>query len=199
MIQKIINLIFDNTIIFNKFRNIVHNDFKKEKNIIMQEFDVKSNKKILDFGCGVGQYSVIFKPENYTGVDLDFNNINFAKKNFKGNFFLNKPNKLDFPNDKFDFIMALAMFHHINNLDLEIILKEFKRILKPKGKIFIIDLLPHKYQKNILSNILISLDRGRFIRDINDLIQIFSKFFKINKKYFIKTGPYIEYVVVLSK
>ena len=84
LIYKITDLIFSNSSIFDKFRNIVHNNFKDEKTIISRNFD--KNKLTLDFGCGAGQFSVLFNPEKYHGVDTDPKYIKFCKNKHSGKF-----------------------------------------------------------------------------------------------------------------
>ena len=45
--------------------------------------------------------------------------------------------KIPFKNNKFDYLLCIASFHHLNKNDQKRSLEEFKRILKPGGKIYI--------------------------------------------------------------
>lgn len=132
---------------------------------IMQEFAgfVKPGQAVLDFGCGNGRLLEVLKYENlvYKGVDpvpelIDIarqkyqdatafdqsargraaktiRNIEFRVLNFDADNF-----KLDFPDRYFDHIFAIAVFHHLPSNELrQTILKEFKRVLKDDGRIFL--------------------------------------------------------------
>ena len=45
--------------------------------------------------------------------------------------------KLPFKDGYFDYLICVASFHHLNKFEQEIALNEFKRILKPGGKMYI--------------------------------------------------------------
>src|SRR3989344_6076973 len=124
IIDTLIDKIFGNAAFFNISRIIIHNNFKAEKEIIKKELKNEVNKKVLDFGCGIGQYSTLFSPENYYGIDLDGQCIEFARKNYKGHFILSECNKLPFKNNYFDSIIAMVVLHHISEKDLSLILNE---------------------------------------------------------------------------
>jgi len=38
--------------------------------------------KVLDLGCGPGTCSYLFKPEDYTGIDIDSDYIDFARNKY---------------------------------------------------------------------------------------------------------------------
>ncbi|MBI2663251.1 class I SAM-dependent methyltransferase [Candidatus Woesearchaeota archaeon] len=192
--EKLINSIFKNTNIFYSFRNLVHNNFTKEKLILRKELD--KNKKTLDFGCGIGQYSYLFN--NYVGVDIEKDNIIFAKRKFKKDFRLIK-NVSDIKNEKFDQIFSTMTFHHINNKELFGIFNFLSKILSKNGRLLIIDHLNVKSQKSLIGKVMLANDRGKYPRNITQLKPIFDKYFKIEKYYYYKTGPYNDYILILNK
>lgn len=197
-IYPIIDFIFSNSQIFDKFRNVIHDNFRNEENIINKNFD--RNKLILDFGCGAGQFSTLFNSSKYYGVDTNKKYIKFCKFNRKGNFFLIKnypPYK--FNKEYFDQILVSAVIHHINNNKLISISKELNKILKNNGKLMIIDHFTKKNQKNIFCKFLIELDRGKYFRNPNEVINLFSKYFRVKNIKIFKNGPYKDYALVLMK
>src|SRR3989344_7048300 len=187
MKQKIMDFIFNNSKTFDKIRSIIHNNYIDEKNIISK--NLKNDKTTLDFGCGIGQFSVIFNSKKYHGVDTDLGYIKFCRGNHKGNFHVIKKTPYNFIEKYFDQILVSAVIHHINKKTLNNILKEFKRILKDDGKLIIIDHYIKKHQKSIFCKLLINLDRGGYFRDPKEVIKIFSKEFKIKKIKSFKNGP----------
>jgi len=197
-IDSIMDFIFSNSYMFDKIRNIIQNNYEDEKKIISKNFD--KNKKTLDFGCGAGQFSIMFNPTKYYGIDMDSRYIKFCEINRKGNFLTIKDlPPYNFNKKYFDQILVSAVIHHINNKKLISISKEFKRILKDKGKLIIIDHLTKKNQKNMICKILIDLDRGRYFRNPDKVINLFSRDFNVKKIKLFKDSIYKDYMLIFTK
>jgi ubiquinone/menaquinone biosynthesis C-methylase UbiE len=94
--------------------------------------------RILDIGCGTTPFFLIstkFK-EKY-GLDplvnLPGSEVNITIEKFNTEY----KNKLPFNNDFFDVVTMLAVFEHIDQNKLINIIKEIRRVLKPKGRFII--------------------------------------------------------------
>lgn len=105
---------------------------------------LKKGDVVLDLGSGNGQSAI--KASRYVkkvvGLEIDNSLIDIAKKivklkNIKNIIFINAnlEKKLDFKDNSFDKILFLDVLEHLINRDQ--ILKEIKRILKPKGVLLI--------------------------------------------------------------
>ena len=199
ILRRIVDFVFNNPGLFFRFRRLIHNDFTCEKEVILRESDPNNTKYVLDFGCGVGQYSTLFMSQSYIGVDVERKYIDYAKRNFAGEFLLiSEEEPLALQKDILDLILAVDLFHHLSSKESHAVLKEFKRVLKDSGKI-IIDLSPSEFQPNLLGKLLIMLDRGRFVRDKEEFVSLFSEHFNTAKHYTIKSGPYNRQVFVLAR
>ena len=100
--------------------------------------------KILDVGCGNGRNLIPFAEKNFTceGVDFSIEMLNHAKSKFKklnlkSKFHVANMIDLPFKDNSFDYLICIASFHHLNKIDQQKTLLEFKRILKSNGKIYI--------------------------------------------------------------
>ncbi|MBS4534898.1 class I SAM-dependent methyltransferase [Clostridium sp. D2Q-14] len=131
------------------------------------------NKKILDFGCGIGSISCIFQPEMYIGFDCDDKRIEYAKKLYPNYKFMTiKENKFPISKNSIDYIIISSVLHHIPTNTLINYLEEFKRILNSNGSLIIAE--PCFYEKNSLSNKFMStFDKGKYIRNEKDYLNIF--------------------------
>lgn len=93
--------------------------------------------KVLDLGCGNGRLLQIFQDKNidYFGVDNSEKLIEIAKKkNPNVKFQTADALNLPLPDNYFDEIYSIALLHHIPSAELRLrLLKEAKRVLKPKG------------------------------------------------------------------
>ena len=135
---------------YNKFASTFSNS---RKNMKWQELDYfidnyLSNKKfdILDIWCGNGrllshlEQKIDDKNFLYIWADSSSEMIHEAKKIHKNNDFyvLNMLNLEEFDIwKKFDFIVFIASFHHLDSLeDREIVLDEAKKLLKDNWIIF---------------------------------------------------------------
>lgn len=109
----------------------------------------KDGDNVLDFGCGNGRLIEIFKGKkiDYAGLDISKNLIEITKKKYQDNFpeaiqkaeFLQTDGfSVSFPDEYFDNIYSIAVLHHIPSAQFRAdLLKEFKRVLKPQGKIIL--------------------------------------------------------------
>jgi len=90
------------------------------------------SSKILDAGCGDGRVLKYFKDRNIIGIDISPVNIEKASQYAK--CFVSTIENIDFPNNEFDLVIANVVEHLI---DIEQGLKQFHRILKPNGILFL--------------------------------------------------------------
>lgn len=113
-------------------------------------------KKILDLGCGKGEYSNYLAKcnKNYQvyGVDINKKSISFANRNkfYKEQVFkVCRAEKIPFENNFFDKIYCFEVLEHV--ADLNKTLSEIVRTLKVGGK-FIFS-VPTEESEEILSNL----------------------------------------------
>lgn len=108
---------------------------------------------ILDFGCGNGailREMALINPEaKYVGVDVSETALEAAKKSFPLAAFykISDIEKTPLENQSVDFIFSSEVLEHIFNV--ENAFSEFKRVLKPGGKI-LLTVPYHGFIKNIL-------------------------------------------------
>lgn len=87
---------------------------------------------LLDFGCGSKPYKSLLKPHEYIG--LDYENEGHPHLNEQIDVFYNG-GKIPFDDNKFDYILCTEVFEHLFDLDDK--LKEFNRVLKTEGLMFV--------------------------------------------------------------
>lgn len=134
-----------------------HQDFEKYANDKSMKGDVSNifniffkkyiycgnrNFKILDFGCGDGKYFPYFKKlfheANIYGIEIS--DIRVARCKKVGWINVQKIKaleKIPFENNFFDIINFDQVIEHIKSEEVNFYLKEFKRILKPGGKMIV--------------------------------------------------------------
>ena len=142
------------------------------ENILNERFDLQ-DKKVLDFGCGVGAISNMFLPQNYLGIDSDIRRVDYARKLNQGyNFKVISGNKLPVQDNSVESIIIIAVLHHIPSDTLIDYLQEFKRVLKFKGNVLVIE--PCLFENSSVNNWFMEcFDNGKYIRTENDYLTLF--------------------------
>jgi ubiquinone/menaquinone biosynthesis C-methylase UbiE len=97
--------------------------------------NLSASSRVLEIGCGTGTFTgalnKVFK--NLVCLDVSDFLLNEAKKKYPAVEFVNgDAHKTSFGDQSFDLIVGCSVLHH---LDWHIALKEFKRLLKPGGRI----------------------------------------------------------------
>lgn len=198
-INWLINWLFQNPRVFNITRRILENNFISEGEVIQKELcSSNGRKRILDIGCGTGDFSYFLCCGNYTGVDTEKRYIKYAHKNCQGEYLLASACELPFQSNIFDIIFISHFFHHIDDEAIYKVLVEIKRIIKPDGVILIIEDVPVKSKINIFGKFFQKCDRGKNIREIEQYNELFGESFTLKKRYLIKSGIFEFAVFVLS-
>ncbi len=109
--------------------------------MLFLKLNPKKTDRIIDMGCGTGEltekiYGLSFK--NISGYDISKNCILMASKNFPGiNFEVKDIEKTRLKANSVDFLFYCGILHHFT--DTKKVVKEAKRILKKKGKVFVFE------------------------------------------------------------
>ncbi|MBK6510575.1 MAG: class I SAM-dependent methyltransferase [Haliea sp.] len=139
---------------------------KKVEEMMVQEMPDITGRKVLDVGCGLGNYSTLFSNAQYTGFDLSPAYIDYANLTFnKSNTSFSIGNAVTPPSfsENFDFIFSVGLYHHISDEETIKSLKALQRMLAEAGSIFIVDaVFPKNF--NVPGYVLRKLDRGKHVR-----------------------------------
>ena len=95
---------------------------------------LKNNKKVLDYGCDLGNFSKFVNKKNYTGFDINDKSIKRAKEIFKAYNFINDKSKIKIKH--YDVIISLAVIEHIK--DPKNFILELQQYLKDEQSIIIL-------------------------------------------------------------
>jgi len=105
---------------------------------LIQQINLDNNAKILDIGCSGGPVMQFLKKKGYGeiyGIDISKNAVRLCQKNKIKNVSVMDGAKPSFSNEKFDLIIASDILEHIKNDSSALV--EWKRILKPGGKLIV--------------------------------------------------------------
>jgi 2-polyprenyl-3-methyl-5-hydroxy-6-metoxy-1,4-benzoquinol methylase len=160
---------------------------------IASEFNIGSDTKVADFGCGPGLYAARLakRGANVTGIDFSQRSIEYAREVASGeqlNISYVNQNYLDFETeDRFDLVlMIMCDFCALSPTQRKGMLSKFHKILKPHGSVLldVYSLSAFEQRAEVATY------------EVNQLIGFWSP-----KKYygFLNTFKYEEEKVVLDK
>lgn len=96
---------------------------------------VFSGKRILDLGCGIGEFGALFSGNNDVfGVDFSEYALKQGRARGMNCLISNLDDNLPFKNEQFDFVIATDILEHL--FDPFLFLREVSRVLKPGGGFF---------------------------------------------------------------
>lgn len=115
-----------------------YNIFARYNSMLLKKVmnEVK-HKTVLDVGCGIGLTAdMLSKKTNFYGIDLDEEAITYMNKTYDGEFIVADAMKIPYGDNFFDYVICTSVLEHLKD-DVKV-LKEIKRVLKPRGKLVLI-------------------------------------------------------------
>ncbi len=106
---------------------------EKEAEYIYKE--LKDCQRILDIGCGIGQFEERLQDLNVTGLDSSEEMLEEAKRRSNKTFIFGDAKNLPFKNSSFDAVFYAATLEFIENYKKAI--SEALRVLEPEGKLVV--------------------------------------------------------------
>jgi len=153
---------------------------------------------VLDVPCGTGTFSTFFSRDQYTGIDLGENYVKYAsKKHPMKEFVVMDALNMTFANDSFDNVLVIGFLHHLSDEDSSKALSEIKRVLKPDGKLLLIEDSPTRDKWNVIDKYLQKLDEGENIRPAEYYEGVLKNLFTIERTYPMRAGIWDYSVFVL--
>lgn len=103
---------------------------------IRQRYSKRTDLQILDAGCGTGLMLQELAPfGTVEGVDISGEALQFCRKRGLDNVRQADVTQMPFPDEQFDVVTALDVLEHLD--DDTAALREFRRVLKPGGRVFV--------------------------------------------------------------
>ena len=101
---------------------------------------------------------------------------------------------------KMDYVLLFGIIHHLNNEEINNLLRLCKNILKKNGKLLVVEPVFLKRQ-NFIAKMLIKLDRGSNVKSKKNYIILFKKYFnKVFTKVVVQNFiPYTWFIIVCRK
>ncbi len=161
------NFLLKYKVIYRLYQNIIRKK-KNEYNFIKYVFQQYKNVNVLDVCCGDSYILNYIKNciNNYIGIDNNSNYLKNSKKKFPKFSFINsdieKIHKIKKLNrSKINFIFINGAIHHLNDSKVTSLIYCLNKKF-PNAKFLFID--PVRGENKLINKLMITLDRGKYIR-----------------------------------
>ncbi len=161
--------------------------------------------KVLDVGCGPAALFEFLPNVAYTGVDLNPNHIDDAKRRYgdRGRFIAGDV-ATALPDDEegtFDLVVASALLHHLDDQQSRKLLADLCRLVKPGGRVVTLDNVWLERQ-NPIAVLLNKLDSGLNVRDAEGYLKLTERLnFSVKSRIFrdLMRIPYDHFCMDLAR
>ena len=147
-------------------------------------------EKILDFGCGCGKLTRLFKghPHEVYGCDFDYRYVKWMQKNlpYMHVALADVHPPLPYAQNSFDAIISVYLFTHLNELSQDEFLAELQRISSSGGRLFLTvhgETALRRAKNNPITRAFLEVDNSLFIKA--------EKQFYVNRHAFISRNDHL--------
>ena len=124
---------------FSVFYPLISTLLRKQKKRLFKELNKLPHGKLLEIGIGNGADLQQYKRHDITGIDTSVAMLKIARRNCPDNIELTEMNgeKLLFEDEVFDYVVLAHVIAVVDDADL--LLSEIYRVLKPRGRLLILN------------------------------------------------------------
>lgn len=166
-------------------RKIVELNFREEKAAIRKHLQLKEAQRVIDIGCGTGEFAPLFPIAQYEGIDLDPANIAYAKKHYPHRFQVGDALKLPYPDASFDAALICGVLHHLSDSDARKALSEMRRVLKKGGRALVME---DTKTRRFVSRMMHDMDQGAHIRSNQEWREMVREHFQVETSWTFTSG-----------
>jgi SAM-dependent methyltransferase len=177
---------------FHWLRKLPEWNYGATKRRIAAVRDALAPARVLDCGCGTGEFASLFDPARYLGVDIHPGYVAFARRHRPRHRF-DVADLCHWAGDgsAFDFVLVNGVLHHLDDAAALALLGTAVRQLAAGGTLLVIEdvSLP---RAGLASRLVHGLDHGRHIRDAERWNELVSRVLPIvsSESYLSGWCPY---------
>lgn len=169
-------------------RGLLEANFTAIRKTIGEHLASDPRVRVLDVACGPGAFSDLFSEQSYTGIDINPIYIDYAKKHYRGEFFVQDARRLTFDDGRFDEALVYGVLHHLSDEDVSAVARSLSRVVRPGGKVLVIEDIPAESHLNLVGHLLHWIENGHYIRRAEEYRRLLSPFFRVAEERLFRSG-----------
>jgi ubiquinone/menaquinone biosynthesis C-methylase UbiE len=198
LFAKLVERVSDNPVLFIFFRSLLESDFTAIRTVIKRELVLGQRLSTLDLACGPGAFADLFAGDDYVGVDLNARYIDYARRHRQGTFVVGDARQVELPDARFDQILVFGLLHHLDDAAARAVLSESKRMLKPGGRMLVIEDIPTRSRLNLIGHLLHNIENGDYIRPAEKYRELYAGTLIVTREEVLRSGICDYYAAVLT-
>lgn len=127
--------------------------WEKVARAMAEHYELPSNPKILDIGCGKGfllfDFLKVIPDAEIYGIDISSYALENSKEEIRDRLTLGNANSLPWEDNTFDLVISINTFHNLHAYDLHAAIKEMERVGK-KNKYICVESYRNQTEKTNL-------------------------------------------------
>jgi trans-aconitate methyltransferase len=164
-IRRSADRLAESPIAFHWLRKLPEWNFRETKRRIAGVRDALGRPRVLDCGCGTGEFAGLFPTELYLGVDLHPGYVAAARRlNPRHRFEVADLRSWSGSDARFELVLVNGVLHHLDDAAALELLGTARRQLAPGGTLLVIEDV-HQDEASPITRLIHGLDHGDHIRD----------------------------------
>lgn len=164
--------------VYRAFKRLVA-DPSVVSTLVRDHLQVRSGARVLDVGCGYGDYAPHFSEQHYTGIDHNESYIRTARTMNPGiDFRVADVADASICDDgPYDIVFLSGVLHHLTDDQVATLAANASAVLSPDGRFVAIEPVFHDGQR-LSARLMIAADRGQWVRDQRGYCSLFDPAFE---------------------
>jgi len=163
VLKRLTHKVADSPFLFHWLRKVPEANYRATKSRLTALRDRIAPARVLDLGCGTGEFASIFEPAGYLGIDVHPGYLRFASRLHPQHRFV-CADAMTWPGDgsPFDLTLTNGVHHHHDDAGARALLQAALRHTRPGGWLVVIEdtHLPGRPAASLVH----ALDEGSFVR-----------------------------------
>src|SRR5262245_23209802 len=178
--------------LFHYLRKLPERNYKATKARLRTVAAQRNPKRVVDLGCGTGEFAEVFASEGYLGIDVHAGYIALARR-LRPRYRFERHDGTTWEGDVelFDLALVNGVMHHLDDATARALLATAVRHTQPGGTLVVIEdaELP---DSGLVTRLVQALDHGHFIRTPETWTRMVGEFVSIDESETYRSGscPY---------
>jgi ubiquinone/menaquinone biosynthesis C-methylase UbiE len=193
----------DNPVLFNLVQFLVSGRQRRTRDLLRRGLRLKPDEPLLDVCCGTGEFAGVARGP-YLGIDINPRYIAFARRResaggSRRKFVVGDITRFvsEYRGPSFPKAMMVNSMHHLSTEENNRVLAAVAHMIRPTGRFVVVDMDPAP--GNIISLLLASMDRGAYIRPLDEQVALLSQYFTVERAGTYYSGLCGQTYVVCSR